>query len=351
MPQDKDFKRIVRARMAGTGERYTNAREALGRHRRPIELGSDRQWRPYRGSFARDAAIVGRRAQLSTAEEVLGAARAATDGGWQLESRFATGALGGAWRVRDGSAVAVLKWHGPASSAPYNPDAPAIVTYLRASGYPTPAWLASGVGPTGIPWSLQELIDGEPLRGLDLRSAKVFLDLVELHRSLTPPTEMTWTPYMHEYAFTAHPSHHLLAEAGGQAARVLDSALALAIGFVSLELPDKEFVHCDLAVSNVLMRDGEVAGVIDMDGAGRGCAVYDALSPAVSGVAWNSDPRAIDRLVRYARQTYGAGPSAVAASTLAIELTVWLLTSRAPDFDQKVCRLLAWLNEMQRQLV
>jgi HEAT repeat protein len=35
MPKDHDFKRLVRARMAGTGERYTTARAALAAQRRP----------------------------------------------------------------------------------------------------------------------------------------------------------------------------------------------------------------------------------------------------------------------------------------------------------------------------
>ena len=43
MPKDHDFKRLVRARMAGTGERYTSARAALAAQREPGEpVVSDR---------------------------------------------------------------------------------------------------------------------------------------------------------------------------------------------------------------------------------------------------------------------------------------------------------------------
>ena len=43
MPKDQDFKRLVRARMSGTGERYTQARAALAAGRSaPDPLVSDR---------------------------------------------------------------------------------------------------------------------------------------------------------------------------------------------------------------------------------------------------------------------------------------------------------------------
>lgn len=208
------------------------------------------------------------RDHVATAEASLGHVNEETGAMWRLDSRFASGVLEGAWRVQHESTVAVLKWHDPASSAPYNPDAPTIVEYLRAAEYPTPAWLAAGTTADGVAWSVQEFVDGEPLRELDAASAEVFVHLVRLQRALSPPTVMSWNPYIRAHVFDAHPSHRPLITAGGDVRKLLDDALALAAPYESAALIDSEMVHCDLNVSNILMRNGRLVAVVDIDGFG-----------------------------------------------------------------------------------
>ncbi len=263
------------------------------------------------------------RHQVASAARVLEDVKRATGDAWELDGRFARGMLEGAWRVRSGSAAAVMKWHDARSAAPHNPDAPAIVEYLRSEGYPTPAWLASGATEDGVHWSLQGLAGGEPLRELDHESAEIFVEFAQWHRELRLPTESGWNQYVRDHAFGTHPTHRRLRSGGPMVSRLLEAGLSLAAPYEDEALPALEMVHCDLNVGNVLVLDGKLAEIVDVGGSGVGCAAYDLLAPAASGVSWASDTAAVDRLVGHGLATYGPGPLAVATTCLVIEKTVW----------------------------
>jgi hypothetical protein len=273
-----------------------------------------------------------------------------TDESWQLEGRLAGGILSGAWRVSNGQAVAVLKWHDPESPVPYNPDAPAVVAYLRANGYPTPAWLASGTTPAGIPWSVQELIPGTSMGQLDFQGAQVIVELVNLHRLLSPPTSFNWSAFMRDQVFGRDSSHEPVKSVGGPLASVLDEALALAAVYETTELPETEMVHCDLSVSNILMHEGRLSGVIDIDATGRGCAAYDALAPAFNDVLYSPRGGPIELLHEFAVDAYGPATVAVAAATLVVEKLDGLVESQPPDLDVKAGKCRSWILAIERFL-
>ncbi|CAN5671441.1 hypothetical protein BH24ACT5_BH24ACT5_08080 [soil metagenome] len=303
-----------------------------------------------------------RQDQVTIAQAILHQVNEQSCATWRLDSRFGSGVRNGAWRVQAGSSVAVLKWHDPAhsgtamsvadfnSSSPYNPDTPAVVRYVRSMGYPTPTWFASGSTAEGVNWSIQEFVDGQPLSELDVASAEVFIELVERQRSLRPPTVMNWNPYIRAHVFGPHPSHRALIAAAGDVRKLLDHAISFAAPYEPTPLLDNEMVHGDLNVSNILMRDGRVVAVVDIEGTGRGCAVYDVLSPAANGVSWNSDPVAVDRLVGYAIDTYGAGPVAIAVACLVIETTGWYLTATPAGIEHRVARHHNWIDDLRPRL-
>lgn len=301
------------------------------------------------------------RQQVAGAQAILEQANEASGGRWRLESRFADGLLEGAWRVRDGSAVAVLKWHDATAAAfgrgesfathgPYNPDAVAIVEYLRAEGYPTPAWYGAGATATGAVWSLQEFVDAEAIGPIEPATAELFIELIERQRTIRLPTSVNWNPYIRSHVFGEHATHRRLTSAGEGAIRVLDSALSLAAPYESTSLVDDEMVHCDLSISNVLVRGGRVVAVIDTAGAARGCAAYDALSPVVNGVWWNSDSVAVERLVGYTLTTYGPATVAVVAACLAIETADWYFTHGREHAERPASRLYAWVEDLRHRL-
>lgn len=266
-----------------------------------------------------------------------------TGAGWHLEDRLAGGVLGGAFRVKDESNVAVFKWHDPTSQVPHNPDAEEVVRYLRANGYPTPAWLASGTTRSGIPWSLQELIPGKAMGQLDDTGADLIIELLKLQRRLSPPTSLSWSDFMRKLVFSTHPSHDRIRSADGDLGLILAEALALAAPHHAAKFPEAEMVHCDLSVSNILLHKGRLSGVIDVDAAGRGCAVYDAMCPCLADVLWSPIGGPIDRLHEFAVDTYGPAPVAIAAATIVVEKLDWLAHSSQSNLEAGAAKCGSWI--------
>jgi aminoglycoside phosphotransferase (APT) family kinase protein len=208
----------------------------------------------------------------------------------------------GAWRVHGPSgAAAVLKWINVDAD-----DACAVVEHARACGYPTPAWLDHGTSDDGRSWCVQELVEGEPMGNLDVSGAELIVQLVSLQRTITPPTERSWP----------------------------------ALGRVD------ELVHSDLAVQNILLRDGAVAGVIDFEEAARGCAVLDLLAPAVNAVIWRSDPAGIEILHRYARESYDDATIAAAAAIVAREVGSWYRYAMPDEYERIAADIDGWLRTL-----
>lgn len=222
--------------------------------------------------------------------------------GWAVESRLADGMQGGAWRVMGASGPAVLKWINVEPD-----DAYAVSEHARARGYPTPRWLDFGTTDDGRAWCVQELVDGEPMRDLDVAGAHLITELVAMQRTITPPTDRCWTTF-------------------GSA---------------------DELVHGDLSVANVLLRDGVVAGVIDFDEASRGCAVADLLAPAGNAIIWHSDPVAIDVLHRCMREHYAADVIAAGVAVVAGHLRDWYSKASPNEFSRIDRGLTEWERSLQ----
>lgn len=87
--------------------------------------------------------------------------------------------------------------------------------------------------------------------------------------------------------------------------------------------------------------------MIDIDAAGRGCAVYDVLSAAMNGVFWNADPDAVSHLHRFALETYGPGPVCIAVATLVIEGLTFRLESYPETAEGAASKSLEWMHELR----
>ena len=261
---------------------------------------------------------------------MLAAINAETGSTWGLGERMRLGMLGGAWRIHHGPTVAVLKWHDPGSITLRNVDAPKVVEHIRRQGYPTPAWLAWGTTATGATWWIQELVGGEPQLALDLRAARRVLDLIRLQRTICPPTEFDWNAYVR---MTVAGAPHALR--------------GIAAPYESAPLPDNEMVHGDLSLANILLADGRLAGVVDIDAAGRGCAVYDVLAVVTNGLAWNGDADAIAHLMEFAWATYDAAAVRLTAVCLAWEAIDWASHRHAHRVPELTELYQDWLRPLQ----
>ncbi len=269
---------------------------------------------------------------------------------WFLKTLLAGGVMGGAWAIADEDKRAVLKLHDPRSAIPHNPDAATVIAYIRDHAYPTPKWLTTGSTKSGIFYAIQDFIPGKRLSRLDVTAAQIIVDLVSLQRTIHPPTSMNWSMYMREYVFHGHPSNGQLTVAGGSISQALQESLSIAAPYKGFELEEHEMVHSDLSLSNILVEDGHVLGVVDTDAVGRGCAVYDVLSGALNGVIWDADPEAVNLLHSYAIETYGSAPVAIAAGTLVIEGLEWRMNSFPGSVEKAAQRSIAWLSRVRALL-
>jgi aminoglycoside phosphotransferase (APT) family kinase protein len=217
---------------------------------------------------------------------------------WTVEAKMSGGMQAGAWRARNVAGTsAVLKWIAVEAD-----DAATVVEHARSCGYPTPRWLDHGTTEDGRSWCVQEHVDGTPMGDLDVAGAHLIVELVALQRTITPPTERGWPDLLR-----------------------LD-----------------ELVHSDLAVQNILLRDGKVAGVIDFEEAARGCAALDLMAPAVNAVIWRSDPKAIDVLHCFASDSYSDAEVSAAADIVARYVADWYRHAMPEESARIVADIAGW---------
>ncbi|HUS20605.1 MAG TPA: phosphotransferase [Aeromicrobium sp.] len=210
-----------------------------------------------------------------------------------LLSRLPGGVMEGAMRVGlAGKANAVLK---AVPRAHHDLDetlrAQRVVEHMRRHGYPTPAWLGVGATATHV-WRLMDFVDAAPAPELTASLVSQLMEIIELQAGQASE------PYDHwSYAWRVATGQESavagldLNETPWQS--VLRQSIAGLPGYSSVvsalverlrlacadappppEAPD--MVHADLGnPSNVLVRDGAVAAVVDIGNAGSGTRATD----------------------------------------------------------------------------
>jgi hypothetical protein len=212
-------------------------------------------------------------------------------------SRLAGGVNGGAVRVLlAGRPPAVLKAVPLAHSNHLDETlrAQRVVEHMRKRGYPTPAWLGVGATATHV-WHLMDFVDAAPAPELTPSLVEQLMEIIELQAGQASE------PYDHwSYAWrvatgresavaglgvTETPEQVLLrqsvASLSGYSSVV--SALVQRLRLVCADVPPPpeapDMVHADLSTpSNVLVRDGAVVAVVDIENAGSGTRATDLTS-------------------------------------------------------------------------
>jgi aminoglycoside phosphotransferase (APT) family kinase protein len=192
-----------------------------------------------------------------------------------LLSRLPRGVNGGAMRVQlAGRANAVLK--AVPRAHPNHLDetlrAQRVVEHMRRRGYPTPAWLGVGATATHV-WHLMDFVDAAPVPELTPSLVEQLIEIIELQAGQASE------PYNHwSYAWrVATGQESAVAGLSGYSSVV--SALVERLRLVCADLPPPreapDMVHADLNPSNVLVHDGAVAAVVDIENAGSGTRATD----------------------------------------------------------------------------
>jgi aminoglycoside phosphotransferase (APT) family kinase protein len=192
-----------------------------------------------------------------------------------LLSRLPGGVNAGAIRVQlAGRADAVLK--AVPRAHPNQLDevlrAQRVVEHMRRRGYPTPAWLGVGATATHV-WHLMDFVDAAPVQELTPSLVDQLMEIIELQAGQASE------PYDHwRYAWrVATGQESAVAGLSGYSSAV--SALVERLRLVCADVPPPrkapDMVHADLNPSNVLVRNGAVVAVVDIENAGSGTRATD----------------------------------------------------------------------------
>src|SRR3954463_16126107 len=192
-----------------------------------------------------------------------------------LLSRLSGGVNGGAMRVRLGEgATAVLKAVPRAHPSHLDETlrAQRVVEHMRGRGYPTPAWLGVGATATHV-WHLMDFVDAAPVPELTPSIVEQLMEIIELQAGQASE------PYDHwSYAWRVATGQES-AVAGLSGYSPVVSALVERLRLVCADVPPPrevpDMVHADLNPSNVLVRDGAVVAVVDIENAGSGTRATD----------------------------------------------------------------------------
>ena len=202
-----------------------------------------------------------------------------------LLSRLPGGVNGGAMRVQlAGRANAVLK--AVPRAHPNHLDetlrAQRVVEHMRGRGYPTPAWLGVGATATHV-WHLMDFVDAAPAPELTPSLVEQLMEIIELQAGQASEPYDHWSYAWRlatgqEYGQDLAPSLST-AVAGLSGYSSVVSALVERLRLVCADVPPPreapDMVHTDLNPSNVLVRDGAVAAVVDIGNAGSGTRATD----------------------------------------------------------------------------
>jgi aminoglycoside phosphotransferase len=194
-----------------------------------------------------------------------------------LHSRCRGGLNGGAWILTDPDGqLAVLKWRANDPTA-RTARLVEMVNRIHATGYPTPRWITAGVTDAGTSYLLQEFVPGLPASPLNLGTAVLLVDVLERQAGLDPDPDHDCSAYVTSFvqddgddgprAFLrglGTPGRDLLAH--------FDRVVAQ---HGQIRLPAGDMVHAEFQSCNVLMYDGKVSGVIDIQTFGSGTRAID----------------------------------------------------------------------------
>jgi hypothetical protein len=147
-----------------------------------------------------------------------------------------------------------------------------VVEHMRRCGYPTPAWLGVGATATHV-WNMTDFVDAAPMSKLTLSVVEQLMDIIELQAGQASEPHDHWS-YAWRVATGQEPAVAGLSGYSPGVSALIDR-LRLVCADVSPPREAPDMVHADLNPSNVLVRDGAVVAVVDIENAGSGTRAID----------------------------------------------------------------------------
>ena len=242
---------------------------------------------------------------------------------YALRGRCVGGMQGGAWLLADPegrAAILKLQPDRPGWRRPWT--ALEAVNRMNAAGYPTPRWIAAGVSGAGVRYHVQEFVEGEPSSPLDADKAALLIEVIERHTGLDPDPANDWCVYVDSVVGgpLREGSRAFLRGFGPPADDLLAAFDRVLAEHGPVRLPAGDLVHGDLNTCNVLLRDGRVSGVIDIDAFGSGTRVIDYAWLLREAYAMDAEPEAVRRVRRAGEAVAGPGVLAYCVAATSFDI-------------------------------
>ena len=262
----------------------------------------------------------------------------ATGQRWSVLGRLSGGATDSVQLLGSGAARAVVKLKHGAWWGGQLERAAEIVTELRAAGYPTAPVLGFGALGADRFFLATEFTPGTMPTEMGSRLCDEVLAAVGLHAAVHPPEVRDWSAMITRFLNGGITEHRFHPQLAGLAHR----ALALVPHPVPA-LPSGDFVHGDFSTRNVLVRDGRLSSVIDIEGFGRGTRTIDLVALLASIHSSRRGQATSDRVVEHA---IAASDEQTFQACLAHRVLAWLLSAterpdRVPAVAERATALLA----------
>lgn len=203
----------------------------------------------------------------------------------------------GAARVRwpDDGHEGVLKWRQNFTEKDMRAGPLAALEALRASGYPGPATeLVVQVGTAVV--TVQELLPGNKIDYLDEQQFDQVLALHAMHvGALAERPDVPRNVMYLRHDGPGYCLHEPLRQFSARTAE-LERRIRAIGGAYDEQLQGFDVVHQDFHPANMLSLGGDVTGVIDWDGAGRGHAGFDLVTLRFGVHPAGAERRVVERL-------------------------------------------------------
>ena len=225
---------------------------------------------------------------------------------YEPDGVFSGGEGPGAWSLRSADGPAVLKVgvYGDPSAVDRG------LQVLRSRGYPMPRYLAWGTFDDHA-YLIQERLPGNPM---DVSQAAANLDEIVRLNDLQANACADGLPANWPDAIAGPVLHggdgfcllETMREHSSATSDLLDEVQAIVRGDSGAIEPRADVVHFDFTFANILVHEGRISGVIDLEGCGCGDRAFDLVCFVF--YAW-TDAAVRDRL--WTRALELSGPAAV----------------------------------------
>lgn len=211
----------------------------------------------------------------SASERVLGFVNRTHGTAYRLERRLG-GPESGRLLVRpEEGEPAILSWSRERSTAERVREAARALAAARAWGWPTPAWIAAGVTPSGFPYHLEEPVAGRRLDRIEPELASKLLAIIDLQAARDPGGEVDWSVRDRRGFFEDGAGRGLaLAAACESGRRLLDELAGWVEPYREAGSAGGDLVHGDFRLANLRDDNGRV-WLLEAAGVGRGSRFHD----------------------------------------------------------------------------